>query len=318
MQVSPLKTIYVSSSDPQFQGACDEAARALGSSAEKVSLEALYHGSAHVGKACVLVDVTGLTQEDLIKLARLDHARIVLAADPEQFDPIQCMARITGINNIYLKNPQQMTRQLRSILAKMQGGKWGLESYLDEGTSTTKMRIADYGKKQEYINRIREFASGVPNGFGDLPNIVATMAWELMMNGIFNAPRLNGKPKYKDMSRSSALVVEPGEEVELEFGFDERVLALAARDTFGTLTRETIVENLVRASTTDHAQVMRSTPGAGVGLYVLFTSASQLDFQVAPGRCTEVTAVIYLSKRYRDFARGGHSINFFLEEAERL
>lgn len=309
-----LQTVYVCSSDAQFVAACNEAGGALGLPVEALGTEALRQGNYKQTQTCAFVDVSGLSQSDLTQLAQMKHAPMVLAANPEQFDPIQCLSRMPGINNIYIKNPQQMTRQLHSILAKMQGGAWGLGSYLDAGTVTSKLSIADYGKKQQYINRVREFAAGIPNGFGDLPNIVATMAWELMMNGMFNAPRENGKPKYKDVSRSNALVVEPGEEIELEYGFDERALAIAVRDTFGTLTRETVVENLLRASTTDQAQVKRSSPGAGVGLYVLFTSASQLDFQIAPGRCTEVTAVIYLSKRYRDFARGGHSINFFVEE----
>lgn len=312
-----MQTVYVASTDQAFLAASQEAARSLGLA---VSIVADPNKSLPVSQGnerfWLFLDVSDNTV-DLTNIARFSGYRLVLVGEPESHDPIALITRLGSVNHVYIKNRQQMTHQLQSIMQNMKDRCWGLGCYLSAGAKSEKLLIADYGKKLEHINQIREFAVGVPNGFSDLPDVAATIAWEMIMNGLFNAPRVGGKPKYKDVSRSSALVVEPGEEMELEFGYDDKILAISASDPFGTLTRETVVANLARASKTDQAQVMRSTPGAGVGLYVLFTSASQLDFRIASGSRTEVTAVIYLSKRYRDFARGGHSINFFYEESKR-
>ncbi len=312
-----MQMVYVASHDQAFLAACQEAARSLQLTVRVVEDLDKLEKQTKVDKPCLFIDGTDGTF-DLNHGERLHGYRVVLVGEPESHDPIAWMTRLKSINHVYIKNHQQMTHQLQSIMQQMKDSCWGLGCYLSAGVKTKKLRIADYGKKLEYLGEIREFAAAVPNGFSDLPDVVATIAWEMIMNGLFNAPRVDGKPKYRDVSRSSALVVEPGEEVELEFGYDDKILAISARDPFGTLTRDTAVANLARASKTDQAQVMRSTPGAGVGLYLLFTSASQLDFHIAAGNRTEVTALIYLSKRYRDFARGGHSINFFCEESKRL
>jgi hypothetical protein len=58
------------------------------------------------------------------------------------------------------------------------------------------------------------------------------------------------------------------------------------------------------------------TQGAGVGLFMVLSTAVQLDVHVIPRRQTEIFALVPLTKRYREFAASGHSLNLFLEKQE--
>lgn len=246
-----------------------------------------------------------------------DRENTVLICDETSPSPIACLLSEPKLRHVLAKNDLSAIEQLRVLAYKLEHGTWGIADYLERGALTHTLRVRDYGKKKIYIDQVRDFVGGIPNVFSDLPVMAATVAWELIMNGLFNAPRRDGEPKYREVSRRRDLVVEPDEAVEISFGHDERFLVISASDPFGALSRDIVVANLERASRDDRTQIRRGTQGAGVGLYVVHTSATQLDFQVAPGKRTDVTAVIRLSKRYKDFERAGHSINFFSEESKK-
>lgn len=257
--------------------------------------------------------------EPVMDLADIDASmtNVVLVCDENSPSPIECLVRYPTLHHVVMKSDLGTIQQLHVLASKLQGGRWGIRDYLQPGASTHTLRVTDYGKKQSYIDQVRSYAASIPNGFNDLATMAATVTWELIMNGLFNAPRLHGEPKYRDVSRRRDLVVETDEAVELSYGHDDRSLVIAMSDSFGALTRDTVVQNLERASRSDRAQIQRATQGAGVGLYVVYRSSSQLDIQIAPGQRTDVTAVIRLSKRYKDFERSGHSIHFFIEELKR-
>jgi hypothetical protein len=46
-------------------------------------------------------------------------------------------------------------------------------------------------------------------------------------------------------------------------------------------------------------------------LFMVLSAACLLDVRVIPRRSTQITALIGLTKRYRDFERLGNSLNLF-------
>jgi hypothetical protein len=175
--------------------------------------------------------------------------------------------------------------------------------------------LASTGARQGLIDRLTTAAQTVA-GISELPAVVATVATELISNACFNAPRgRDGRPLYRDRPRQADLALAPAEAVTVAFGHDDQFFALAVYDNFGALTRGTLVANFVRASRVGDRQIRMQTQGAGVGLYMVLSSAAQLDVRVEPGRRTEIVAVVALAKRYRDFARSGHSLNLYFKEA---
>ena len=89
---------------------------------------------------------------------------------------------------------------------------------------------------------------------------------------------------------SNALRSQPGAPVELAYAFDEDAFALSVRDAHGTLDRTTLREFLGRALARAPS-MEEDDDGAGLGIYVAFSLARELVFNLAPGVQTEVIAL---------------------------
>jgi hypothetical protein len=81
--------------------------------------------------------------------------------------------------------------------------------------------------------------------------------------------------------------------VVLQYACDGARFAASVRDGFGSLKRETVLAYLIRcASSSD--QIERKTSGAGLGLWMVANSATELIVNLAPGVATEVVTVFDL------------------------
>lgn len=150
----------------------------------------------------------------------------------------------------------------------------------------------------------------------DLPrslrSSILTVADELIMNAIFNAPaRDDGTPKYRDRPRSEDIQLETDEEVELRFCCDGQYLYLSVEDPFGTLDRDTIVRYIGSGLMRRRGQMEEKEQGAGLGLFMVFSSINQLVFNVQRKKRSEIIAGFYVRDGLRGFREAGQSLNFF-------
>ncbi|HEY0250837.1 MAG TPA: PEGA domain-containing protein, partial [Kofleriaceae bacterium] len=76
----------------------------------------------------------------------------------------------------------------------------------------------------------------------------------------------------------------------LQYAFDGTRFVVRVRDSFGSITRETILRFLHKSLHADEA-VDRRAGGAGLGLYLVASSASLLMFELVPGTMTSVTCL---------------------------
>ncbi len=131
------------------------------------------------------------------------------------------------------------------------------------------------------------------------------------MNAIFNAPRKpDGSAKYVDMNREQ-LSLEPQEHATLRFACDGRYVALSVTDPFGSLDRDVIVKYLQRCFSEGPAEMEEKEAGAGLGLFMVFNSITQLTFNIHIGHATEVVALFYIRSGARAFRASGRSLNIF-------
>jgi hypothetical protein len=278
---------------------------------------AMLQSSTVADETVVIADLAApsVPQDTLSSLCR--RARTLALTSKDGPTTLDLLASHPGLNHVLVKNNQLRPRQITSIVSKLAGTPlWGIESYLAPGSACHRQKIKDYAKKQDVIDGVRAYTEELAS-FRELPNLAATVTWELMMNGFFDAPldRESGVPKYADKPRHEGLILADHEAIDLAYGHDDDLFVVSVTDPFGRLDRATVLGNLQRSAQLNDGQIKRTSAGAGVGLFIVFDGTSQLDVHVAPGSRTEVTAVICLSRRLKDFEQRGNSLNFFFDEA---
>ena len=141
------------------------------------------------------------------------------------------------------------------------------------------------------------------------------MAHELIMNAIFSAPvNAQGEPKYESADRTQPLSLVPHEYVEMNYACDGYNVLVAVTDNFGSLARRTLVEHLQHGWLGQQKAVRFDTGGAGLGLHVVFNSATQLIVNVEAGVRTEIITIYYVRDGLRRRGEMGHSLNLFFHE----
>lgn len=189
---------------------------------------------------------------------------------------------------------------------------FGLDKYLSTwGIKVNEHEIGGTEDKRAVIGDLEDFLDTI-DCYGAIKNAVLLVADELVMNAIFNAPRDgDGNPKYSNRHREQ-LELEPDERVTFRYACDGRNVALSVSDRFGSLDREVIVKYLQRCFSGGPAEMEEKRAGAGLGLYMVFNSITQLTFNIQAGVSTEVIALFYVRSGARAFKASGRSLNIFV------
>lgn len=190
---------------------------------------------------------------------------------------------------------------------------FGLDKYL----STWAVQLHEHvvrstAQKAEAMDALEQFLEQI-DCYGAIRPAVNLVADELLMNAIYNAPRdRDGEPRYAGRDRKLPLELDPGEEVVFCYGCDGKNIAMSIRDAFGSLDRELIIKYLERCFAGEKAVMESKAAGAGLGLYMVFNSITQLTFNIEQGVATEVIASFYARRGTRGLRNSGRSLNIFL------
>lgn len=258
-------------------------------------------------------------QQQLIEQAEALHprTRLVLHACEADHECIEWMVKRPALSHVIAKQDASVdAAELTVTLAKlMRGDHFGVEKYLVWGVDAHRLEVRDSRDKAQYVREVSSLANRL--GCSDrVVELVETVVDELSTNAIFNAPRdAGGQPRYAHLNRREAVALEKRELAELTFAFDGSYFAVAQRDPFGSLTRETVVTYLDRC--------LKQTPdqqpgvgGAGMGLFRVYRAVSKLIFNIRPGELTEVIGLIDLRQSFKRFKQQPKSLHFFIEEGE--
>lgn len=268
-------------------------------------------GKAKAGELLVVDEK--LLGDRAFKAKVLSRSSLVLITDRDPARSLEMLADFPGVHHVLMRDGVFLPRQIVTTIAQLASGKApDVGSYLAPGAAVTTVRLRSTEEKGPLLDRMQEAAKAT-GGVSELAGVIGTVASELILNAFFHAPvdPKSKQPKYRDKPRDQVLKLSAAEQVEVGFGHDEQVFVVSVRDPFGSLTREALISNFARSAKGGETQIKMKTPGAGVGLYMVFCSSHLLDVHVTPGKATVMTAVIGVAKRFRDLEKFGNSFNFF-------
>lgn len=131
---------------------------------------------------------------------------------------------------------------------------------------------------------------------------VGEVAHELLMNAMYDAPvDQYGTPKYAH-DRKRELELDAGEVPTFRFASDGVHLALQTIDPFGGLTRDAVLQGILRGRSGASAEHVIDTSGggAGLGLYRIYSQGTVMIVDVDPGHYTSVTVFFDLDINPRE------------------
>jgi hypothetical protein len=108
------------------------------------------------------------------------------------------------------------------------------------------------------------------------------------MNALYDAPvDGNGKPVFADVDPHDRKDMRTPRPVSIRYAATERSFAIAVRDRFGRLAKNTVLTYIEKCIHSPD-QIDRKTYGAGLGIYLVANAAASYVVNVAHGIATEV------------------------------
>jgi hypothetical protein len=172
---------------------------------------------------------------------------------------------------------------------------FGIEKVMPWGVRVYAALISDYQEKTHAIASIGDFAQamGVRRKYREQ---IDQCLDEMLMNALYDAPvDSEGRQVFADVPVKERVLMRADEKAVLQYACDGDRFAISVRDAFGSLRKETILQYLDKCL---HAseQIDRKAGGAGLGLYLMCNSATEVSFHVFTGSATEVICAFDLTQ----------------------
>lgn len=147
---------------------------------------------------------------------------------------------------------------------------------------------------------------------------VGEVAHEMLMNAMYDAPvDEDGRPRYA-YDRKADIELAERETPTLRFAADGVHVALQVVDPFGGLTRQHVLDGILRgrsASAGSQDVLDTSGGGAGLGLSRIYTQSTVMVVDVEPRRYTSLTSFFDLDVNPRDVRSMPVSLHLFDQPA---
>jgi hypothetical protein len=167
------------------------------------------------------------------------------------------------------------------------GDIFGVEKYLPAGTEVHYARLRDFEGRGKAIDTVLSFAEESKMR-RQVRNAIGSVCEELLMNALYDAPvDAEGKPVFADVDPHDRTTVRSPRPVSIRYAATEDMFAVAVRDRFGRLAKNTILSYIEKCIHSPN-QIDRKTYGAGLGLYLVANAAATYVVNVAYGIATEV------------------------------
>ena len=167
------------------------------------------------------------------------------------------------------------------------GDIFGIEKYLPEGTPVHYARLRDFEGRGKAIQTVLDFAEE-SRMRRQVRTAIGQVCEELLMNALYDAPvDADGKQVFAELDPHDRTHTRSPRPVSIRYAATEDVFAVAVRDRFGRLAKNTILAYIDKCITSPN-QIDRKTYGAGLGLYLVANAAATYVVNVAYGIATEV------------------------------
>lgn len=167
------------------------------------------------------------------------------------------------------------------------GDIFGVEKYLPAGTPVHYARLRDFEGRGRAIQTVLDFAEEAKMR-RQVRNAIGSVCEELLMNALYDAPVDEaGNPIFADVDPHDRKDTRSPRPVSIRYAATEDLFAVAVRDRFGRLAKNTILSYIEKCLHSPN-QIDRKTYGAGLGLYLVANAAATYVVNVAYGIATEV------------------------------
>lgn len=244
----------------------------------------------HVSPLLVVIDAALATTpaaDVLLAAAQRRGARACLALLGGAFDQVPRMIGTGSITNL-LVHPMPVLAEELTISAQklIRDDLFGAEKYLLWGTELEIAMITRATQRPHFVGQLAD-AVRARGQSARVASMAMLLADELISNAVHNAPVDAAGAHYRsEIARDVELELDEQHQVRVRWGVDARYLAIEVNDRFGSLDRETILHSLGRSD------MRESGEGAGMGIALCYRSCDHLVFDVAPGKRTEIIALI--------------------------
>ena len=224
---------------------------------------------------------------------------------------VEHVPRILGLGAVtnLLVHPMPVLAEELTVTAQklIRRDLFGAEKYLLWGTELHERQITRSTQRSHVVQEISDAVRGRGQS-ARIASMAMLVADELISNAVHNAPvDAAGVHIRRDLARDVDIPLDGRDSVRLRWGCDARYVAIEVTDQFGSLDRETILGALARQDVRD------SGGGAGMGIALAYRSCDHLVFNLAPGRRTEIIALVDV--RYPPAERmPASSYNVFVEK----
>ncbi len=224
--------------------------------------------------------------------------------------PSEALPRIldAGVVTNLLVHPMPVLGEELAITAQklIRRDLFGAEKYLLWGTTLEDVTLVRAQQRPPIVQHLAEQVRA-RNQSARVASIAMLVADELLSNAVHNAPVDPAGAHYRaNLGRDQELELDLAHQVRLRWGCDARYLAIEVTDKFGSLESEQILAALGKRD------VREGGEGAGMGIALAYRSCDHLVFNLAPGRTTEIIALIDV--RYPQAERmSASSYNVFVE-----
>ncbi len=265
----------------------------------------------HVSPRLVVVDVSALTAPHApaffaaVRAKRAEACMMLLGANT--IDQIPHILELGAITNLLVHPMPVLAEELTVTAHKLVlNDIFGAEKYLLWGTHLTDTLITHSAQRPQLVSELSA-AVRERGQSARVASMAMLVADELISNAVHNAPcDAQGAHYRSEVARDTDLELDPQHQVRLRWGCDARYLAVEVTDQFGSLDRATILRSLAQKD------VRESGGGAGMGVALSYRSCDHLVFNLAPGKRTEIIALIDV--RYPPTERiPASSFNVFVE-----
>ncbi len=203
------------------------------------------------------------------------------------FDRVPQILGLGAVTNLLVHALPVLAEELTITAHKlMRGDLFGAEKYLLWGTQLHDTTLERAQQRTDIVAEL-EAELGRRGQNARVAQMARLVADELISNAVHNAPVDAAGVHYrKDLPRDAALELDAHHRVRVRWGCDARYVAVEVNDSFGSLDRDTALAALARQ------EVREVGAGAGLGVALAYRSCDHLVFNLAPGRRTEVIALV--------------------------
>lgn len=257
----------------------------------------------------VIVDGSLLSTEAaaLVDAARAKGVEACMTLLGQGEDKIPAILTMGSITNLLSHAMPVLADELTITVQKLiRRDLFGAEKYLLWGTQLHEVTLERASERHGVVAELGQQVKARGQA-ARVASMAMLIADELISNAVHNAPVDAAGVYYRaDLARDQELELDAKHRVRLRWGCDARYLAIEVRDQFGSLSRDTILTSLAKDS------VRETGGGAGMGVALAYRSSDHLVFNLHPGTCTEIIALIDVRNPPTERA-GASSYNIFVE-----